>query len=294
MNGKELKVIEYNLTFGTNARIVNVISLFKYKKNNNIYIVYSDVNSSYDIIYYGSSHIKDTTVLSMECKDKMDEEIVKELIYKITNKEELEDYEIINLDNIDGLEIISSNKIEIKKEILEKLIDLTIPKKEMPKKDTVQEKKTKKSKLPLILLILLLILLATFGFLFLNKPVKNNTEKTIICEKKYNHETLPAIVNETQTFNFNINDSLESININQEYEFNTEKDYFDFINEGTYYKYIPKEDDEGNWDKDDENFLFKTTKKEMITTGYDKPIEYEEVLSYYKAENYTCKENNVE
>lgn len=293
MNGKELKVVEYNLTFGTSARVVNVISLFKYKKNNNIYIIYSDINSSYDVIYYGSSHIKDNTVLSMECKDKMDEEIIKEFIFKTTNKEELNDYEIISLDKIDGLEIISSNKIEIKKEVLKQLIDLTIPKKEIPKNDIEQEKKNKKSKIPLIILMLLLVILATFGFLFLNKPRSNNTEKIIICEKEYNHETLPATINEIQTFNFNINDSLESININQEYTFNTETDYLDFINEGTYYKYIPEENI-GNWDKDDENFIFKTTKKEMVKTGYDKPTEYEEVLSYYKAENYTCKENNIE
>ena len=36
MYGKVLKVVEYNLTFGTNVRMVNVYSVFRYKKNNGL------------------------------------------------------------------------------------------------------------------------------------------------------------------------------------------------------------------------------------------------------------------
>lgn len=293
MNGKEIKVVEYNLTFGSSARLVNVLGLFRYKKNNNLYIVYSDTNINYNIIYYGSSHIKETSVISMECKDKKEEEIIKEYIYKVTNEEQLEDYEIIKLDNIEGIEIISSNKLEIKKEILDKLVSLTIPKKETKEEKTEKKEKKNNSK-ALVVLVLLLIILAIAGFLFLNKPTKSNTIKRIICTKEYPHEVLPATINEEQIFNFNISDSLESIDINQEYKFNSEDDYLDFINEGTYYKYMPEDNTEGGWDKDDENYIFKITTKERVNTGYKKPTEYEEVLSYYKKDNYTCNEDAVE
>ena len=57
---------------------------------------------------------------------------------------------------------------------------------------------------------------------------------------------------------------------------------------------MPDDNLEGGWDKDDENYTFKTFRKERINTGYKKPTEYEEVLSYYKLENYTCSENEYE
>ena len=47
MFGKTLKVIEYNLTFGTNVRMVNVFACFRYKQNGNLYVVYTDVNTKY-------------------------------------------------------------------------------------------------------------------------------------------------------------------------------------------------------------------------------------------------------
>ena len=46
MNGKELRVSEYNLTFGKSARMINVFGIFKYKANNNLYII-----NLYEFIY---------------------------------------------------------------------------------------------------------------------------------------------------------------------------------------------------------------------------------------------------
>ena len=42
MNGKELKVIVYNLTFASSQRLVNVFGVFRYKKNNNLYVIYTE------------------------------------------------------------------------------------------------------------------------------------------------------------------------------------------------------------------------------------------------------------
>lgn len=291
MNGKEMKVIEYNLTYGSSARLVNVLGCFKYKANDNLYVVYSDIVNSYNIIYYGSSHIKDKSILSMQCKNEKDEEIIKEYIYKVTNKEDLSNFEIISLDNIDGIEIISSNKLEIKKDILDKLVELTIPKKEIPAAETkVTTNKKKNSKL-ILLLPLLILILGVGLYIYLTPKSENTSDKKITCTKQYQHDVLPATINEEQNFNFNSNDTLESIDVSETYTFNSEEDYLDFINEGTYYKYMPENDTEGGWNKDDEQHIFTIYKKERITTGYKKPTEYEEVLSYYKLENYSCSEN---
>ena len=39
MNGKTIKVKQYNLQFGEKERFINILSCFKYKKNGNIYII---------------------------------------------------------------------------------------------------------------------------------------------------------------------------------------------------------------------------------------------------------------
>jgi len=133
MNGKTLKVVEYNLTFGSSDRIVNVFSFFKYKNNGNLYVIYTDINTKYELIYYGTGHIKNNNLLTMACKIE-EVEIIKEYIYKLTNNESLENFEVYNLEDINDIEIVSSNKLEIKLEVIRKLEELTIPKKEETKK----------------------------------------------------------------------------------------------------------------------------------------------------------------
>lgn len=290
MNGKELKVVEYNLTFGKNARVVNVFGCFRYKENNNLYIIYADVNTKYNIIYYGSSHVKNDSILSMQCNNKKDEEIIKEYIFKVTNKESLDNFEIIPLEKIEGVEIISSNKLEIKKEVLDSLTELTIPKKELPKEE-VKEKTKKKKSNKLLLFLIIIIIIGSGVYLYFSKMTKEEkVAKSIVCTKDYKHDELAASVTEEQTFNFNNSDSLESIDISKLYTFNTEDDYLDFINKGLYYKYMPESDTEGGWDKDDTAYTFKVITKERVDTSYNKPTNYEEVLSYYKTENYSCEE----
>ena len=44
----------------------------------------------------------------------------------VTNKEELSDFEIISLEPIEGIEIISSNHLELKPDVINNLIDKTI------------------------------------------------------------------------------------------------------------------------------------------------------------------------
>ena len=126
MIGKTLQVVEYNLTFGTTARMVNVFGLFKYNKNNNLYVVYSDYNTKNEFIYYGSSHVKKNNILSMSTRSN-DTEIIKEFIYKVVNNEDLSDFDFIDLKDIEGIEIIASSKLEVKLDIIRILEELTIP-----------------------------------------------------------------------------------------------------------------------------------------------------------------------
>ena len=291
MKGKQLKVIEYNLTYGNSARIVNILGLFRCKKNNNLYVIYSDLNDKYNLIYYGNSHKKENTILSMESRDKQDEEIIKEYIYKVTNNETLDNYEDIPLDDIDGIEIISSNRLEIKKETLDTLIDIKILKKE-ENNTTITKPKKKKGKTLLALLVLALIVVG--GYYAYNKIINKETIiKQMICKGEYEHNQLDATVEEELVLNFDINDTLEKKEITKTYKFINESKYFDFINTGTYYKYMPEDTTEGGWDKDDNNYTYKTIEIERIKVDYKEPTNYEEVLSYYKNKNYECEEKVI-
>ena len=290
MSGKELKVAEYNLTFGETPRFVNVFSVFRYKKNNNLYLIYTDIGTNYNIIYYGSSHIKNNSILSMTPKQE-DEEIIKEFIFKITSNEALDNFEIIDLSNIEEVEIISSARLEVKPEIITSLTEKTIPKKEV--KEEIKQPRPKKKSVASKLLTIIIILAIIFGgiYLYLSIATKTSTvAKTITCTKSAQEKTIKATIEETSTYNFNNKDILENVETVSNYKFNTKEDYEDFIRTGTIYKYMPKDDTDGGFKQDDDKNIFTIITKETIGLDYSKPINYEEVLSYYKGKGYTCDE----
>ncbi len=287
--GKELKVIEYELSFGKAARIVNVYSVFRYKKNNNLYIIYGDIDNNYNTIYYGSSHIKNTSVLSMSTKEE-ESEIIKEFIFKITGKEELDNFEIISLDNIDGIEIISSNHLELKPEIISSLTDLTIPKKKEKVKQV--EKKVKKRSGVGKLFPIFIILIAAIGIYYYFSTIShdNIVTKTITCKKTSSENNLNASKEENNVYLFDINDTLKSVETTSIYHFNTKEDYENFIYNGTMYRYMPNDKFNGGYKQNDEEHSFTIIVKEEVNDNYRKPTNYEEVLSYYKRDGYTCDE----
>ena len=295
MHGKLVKVKQYNLEFGTRDRYVNILGCFKYIPNGNIYIIYTDVDTKYNLIYYGSGHIRENIALCMKCREKQEEEIIKEYIFKLLQKDNLNNFQIISLETVENIEIITSDKFEVKPEILTSLIDIVIPKpeiKEEVKETPVTVSTTKKKKNTKLLLVLLLIIITIGigGYLFLTLAPKETTRKYITCSKTYSHKELTATVEETNTYNFANNDELQTIDTTTLYQFN-EKNYQDFILKGTYYKYMPSSNSNGGWDKNDTEYTFKVITKTKIDTSYNKPTNYEEVLSYYKHDGYTCTES---
>lgn len=293
MNGKELKVAEYDLTFGANARIVKVLGLFRYLKNNNLYVIYTDNNPTQPVINYGSSHIKEDTILSMTPK-KEDEEIIKEYIFKVTSGEELKDFEIISLDKIENIELISSNHLEIKKEVLDSLIDKTIPKKETEEEKNIEKnskQKKKKSLAPLLIIVALAI-----GAYYIYTTIiteKDNTIKSFTCKKEASNQTINATIATENIYNFNNQDILENIETTQTYTFISTEAYQDFINKGLIYKYMPDENN-GGYKTDEENNTMIYVSKIAVDENYTESRAYEEILSQAKNEGFTCEEKILE
>ena len=294
MNGKVLKVVEYNLSFGATDHYINVYGVFRYKKNNNLYIIYSDTNPTYNYISYGSSYIKNNSILSLATTKKEEEEIVKEYIFKTIHQENTEEFENISLDTIEGIEIVGSNKIEVKEEVLKDLINLTIPK---PKTEEPKEQitKPKKKKSPKIVLLLLLILIGGSIYFFMTKKNTKTSEvkdtvKTFICTKEYQSNTLDAKIKEENTYHFSLQENLEYIEGTKEYQFSSKDSYQDFIQNGTFNKYIEEDEKNSSFSQDEENNIFKTNLKTIIDSSYNKPTNYEEALTREKEDGYSCQE----
>ena len=159
-------------------------------------------------------------------------------------------------------------------------------------KEGTKKKKNNPLK-PLLIILIIIILIIGSSYFLLGGTPKDNTKTNIICTKTYQHETLNAKVEETNTYNFDLNDELQTIDTTMIYKFD-KSSYQDFILKGTYYKYMPSSDTEGGWDKNDEEYTFKVVTKKRVDTSYTEPTNYEEALSYYKENGYTCEEKIME
>lgn len=289
MNGKTLRVVEYNLTFGGNDRYVNVFGFFKYKKNGNLYLVYTDVDTKYEIVYYGTSHEKNDNLLSMACKEE-EQEIIKEYIYKVVNQEPLDDFDVYTIEHITGIELISSNKLEVKLDIIRQLENLTIKKTETsPTNEQTKEKKKKSNNSLKILLILLLVILMGGGYYYFTTIMKKDTVLKIInCTKEYNSSEVNATVNIDNTYSFKENETLEKVDSTITYKFNTKDDYEAFINDGSIYTYMPESTIKHI--PNINNLTIQYITEVFIDSSYNGPKQYEEVITENKTNEYSCSE----
>ena len=295
MNGKELKVAELELKFGGQPRMVDVFGVFRYKPNNGLYVIYVDVGI-YNYVCYGVSFVKNDSILCMNSNKSEDIEVIKEYIFKVTNGEALDNFEIFSLDSIKEIEIIGSKNFEIKKDVLLSLIDKTTPKKVDNVEEKKEEVKIKKKKSPVVtaLLFILILVIAGSGY-FYYKSIMNNqsVSRVIYCVKEYSHDDLDSVsVKDERTFKFNNYDKLSDLDEVMTYKFNSDDVYLDFINKSLYSKYMVENNDDtkGDYKIDDENKTFITYARTKIDESYGGSVEYEEILSVSKKDSYTCEE----
>ena len=289
--GKRIKLNNYNLEFGKKAKEVNVIAFFKYKIDNNFYVVCcEESNVNYGIINYGSAHIKGNSIIIIGVKEPL-QEMVQELFFKLNEGSDISDtFEIMSLNDIYTIEFVTPNKIELKNEIVKEVIDKVIEKEKEEVITTVKKNEKKGSSLlPLILLFIAICVGIFFYFFIYLKPVENKIYKSIECTKTTNDNKYNMKIEEDNKFRFSQNDTLEYIDELSRYVFFDEDEYFDFINKGLMYKYLA--DEEAGYSQDESTFSFSITKKVDATSdSYVLPTEYEDVLSYYVKDGYSCTE----
>ena len=88
MNGKRIKVNDFKFKYGQETIFINVFGAFKYKKNNNKYVIYSYDNSK---LYYGSLFIRDNELVIMltinNAKNIPDIDILFFFLFSLTTSE---------------------------------------------------------------------------------------------------------------------------------------------------------------------------------------------------------------
>ena len=288
--GKKLKVSDFNMEFGKQAKMVNLICFYKYTSDNGLYAIYcDDTNIPYGILNYGTAHIKGDSLIVIGSKNP-NQEMVKEFAFKLSNNEDISNFIVQDISNINSIELVSPNKIEIKKEVLSSLVDKTISKPVVTKQPKNKNGKKKSNVLLPILIVLIFVSATIYFFFFKTKEEVINVAKSIVCNTEYRSKELEANVIEDNTYNFNQDDKLEYVNKAITYKFDNEDEYLNFFDLGLQYEYVPDKNE--GVVQDSENYTFKVITKEVVDDDYFLPTEYEKALKYYKDKGYKCIEQD--
>ncbi len=277
MIGKVLKVNDYKFVYGQDTTYINVYGAFKNKKSGNRYAVYSYDNKK---LYYGSLFIKNDSLIIMTSKDDS-EDVIKLFVESIISGKNNDDWEIVNLGNINSAEIIDQHELKIDVDMA-MLADKTIPKPKIEKKEEAPKKK-KKVSIPLLAMFILILMVALF--LFVGPNFLMGKDKKYLCVKSYTHEEIPASVTDNVSLIFNNKNEIVSIDITTDYLFTNHDYYKEFKDKSYFYQYIKDGD---TYKFDDDNYTYKLFSKIDTEVDYFMPRELKKLVDYYEKENYTC------
>lgn len=283
MNGKRIKVNDFKFKYGQETVFINVFGAFRYKKNNNKYAVYSYDNSK---LYYGSLFIRDKELVIMLSKDD-NEDLIDSFLNNVLNNEKNTAFEIISLDNINSAQIIDEGIIK-KKIDINKLDELTIPKKKVQE---VVNKNKKKKRISISGIFFALFIVVVVAFFFFNPEVIMGKDKKYVCDREYNHNTLSILIREEVKLTFSGKGKIKNSVVTNNYIFNSDSRYNKFKNNGEFYKYM----NEGDTYKfvDEEKTYRVMTNIENLGEYFSSEDE-DSILEYYNGNNYKCKKIETE
>ena len=266
---------------------VNVYGAFKYNKNGNRYVLYSYVDNVKrgSKLYYGSLFVRNNELVVMLSKD-IEEDVIHNFIDDFMHDKNMDEYDIISLDKIDSIQIIDDASISFD-------VDMNaLYKKSIPKEinsSNVEVKEKKGISISYIFFALFLIVLALF--FFFNPEVLKGEDIKYVCDKKYDHEVLPARIDEKVELVFNAKGNITSIDITSDYIFNDTDYYNEYRDNGYFYQYMNKGD---TYKFIDDTYTYRVFSKIDTSNDYFMPTKLDELISYYKDNNYSCKEENIE
>ena len=290
MKGKELKVSELNKTIDTKEHKLEVYAVFRDVKYGNTYAIYKDTfELTNDILHYASSHFKENTLVLLNIKNSdYVEELIKEFTWDLLNGKENDKFEILDISNIERAEVISSNTLKVKNEVLVTLKEKNIPKskKELEAMIPKPMSSARKVLVPGFTLAFLVVV----AFFIVNRDIFEPITYTLRCTKTETDDRLNATIDTTDDLIFNKeNNLLLKRNITMVYTFNTKEDYEEYNSLGLYYKIEPIVNSATmTYNGDDTNNIFTITENMTTEKEYFEPTKYDEVVERMEYYSYTC------
>lgn len=286
--GKSLLVSEFDLKFGQDDHLLDVYAVFKEDKRGDVLAIYSDKkDSNKDILHYASVHMKDNTLVFIDIKNK--EDIVKEFTWKLLNNKENDGFKIIDISKYKKAEIVSSNQLVVKSEVITKLLDKTIPKQNEDNKKKKKQKKKMQTSSKILLTGISLALCVVVVFLVINKDILLGTNIKYTCTNSYLDTEVGSNKEEIQNFSFNLKNELTSRTIIIKYTFDNEEEYKNYVNVGTYYKQDAVfRGSSFRYEQDDNNKIFSIIEDVLLDDYYTGKIIKDDILKEMTNNNFQC------
>ena len=287
--GKTLRVKEFDFKFGKDDHKVDVYAVFKEDKRGDVLAIYTDYNDdNRSILHYASVHLKEYGLVFIDIKNQ--EETIKEFTWKILNNKENEGFKVFDINKYNTVEIVSSNNILVKQEVIKILHEKCIPK--IQNKETNKKVKKKMDSSKKILLTgFSLVFLVIIAFLITNKDILTGTSIKYSCINSYLDADIGSNKKEIQEFTFNFKNELTTRKIITKYKFSNFEEYKNYDNGGSYFKWQPKFMNSNlDYDRDETNFEFSIIEYVVLDKYYNGKNTKEELLKELTNNNYECQD----
>ena len=278
MYGKILKVSNNDLKGNVDDRQAAVYAAFKHNKYMNKYIIFAIVGE-YDKkkLYVGSVHLKEKSLVTFSVRDAEFEYINKFVNDYMNNKVDPNEYEIIDISNMEKIELVSYSEEDC--EALEFLDQMSI------KREVVVTEEENVKKKPVFLYILLIFFILVLGgvtYLYLNPSLLEVDLKELNCTLEGYDKKSELTYISSAAAKFNSNDKLVSYSKEDTYKFDNEEEYQEFKENKKEITYF---DIDGNYEYDDESLTLKLIHDDALIIE-----DYEEVYKYLKSRGFSCTE----
>lgn len=286
--GKTLRVVEFDLKFGKDDHMIDVYAVFKEEKRGDVLAIYSDRNDdNKSILHYASVHLKEEGIVFIDIKDK--EETIKEFTWKLLNNKQNEGFKIFNIEKYNKVEIVSSNSILVKPEVIKILYDKTIPK--PVKQEIKKEKKKMNSSTKILLTGFSLVFLVILAFLITNKELLMGTGIKYSCINSYLDTEVGSTKQEIQELTFSVKNELTTRTIITKYKFNDYNEYKEYYNTGTYYNIKPVfMNSQMDYSPDEQNYILSVIEYVTLDKYYNGKSTKDELLEELQNNNYECQD----
>ena len=286
--GKTLTVSEFDLQFGKEDHLLDVYAVFKQEKKTDILAIYSDRNDDNKAtLHYASVHLNPDKIVFIDIKNK--EEIVKEFTWKMLNNKENEGFEIIDISKYTKAEIISSNSLLVKPEVIKILFNKTIPK--VTKKADNNNNKKNNSSAKIILTGFLLVIIVAVAFAFTHMDLITGTSIKYICKNAYLDTQIGSNKEEIQELTFSVKNELTTLTIRTNFKFNSYEEYKEFDNGGTYFKWEPRyTTSKIDYERDDTKNILSVVEYVTLDKYYSGKTTKNELIEELTKNNYECQD----